>query len=34
VADRVEEILPKLVAAARSVAEADKEMARIPAERM
>jgi uncharacterized protein (TIGR00730 family) len=34
VADRVEDILPKLVAAARSVAEADKEMARIPAERM
>ena len=34
VADRVEEILPKLVAATRSVAEADKEMARIPAERM
>ena len=34
VADRVEEILPKLVASARSVAEADKEMARIPAERM
>jgi uncharacterized protein (TIGR00730 family) len=34
VADRVEEILPELVAAARSVAEADKEMARIPAERM
>jgi uncharacterized protein (TIGR00730 family) len=34
VADRVEEILPKLLAAARSVAEADKEMARIPAERM
>ena len=34
VADRVEEILPKLFAAARSVAEADKEMARIPAERM
>ena len=34
VADRVEEILPKLVAAASSVAEADKEMARIPAERM
>ena len=34
VADRVEEILPKLVAAACSVAEADKEMARIPAERM
>ena len=34
VVDRVEEILPKLVAAARSVAEADKEMARIPAERM
>jgi uncharacterized protein (TIGR00730 family) len=34
VADRVEEILPKLVAAARSVAEAEKEMARIPAERM
>ena len=34
VADRVEDILPKLVAAARSVAEAEKEMARIPAERM
>ena len=34
VADHVEEILPKLFAAARSVAEADKEMARIPAERM
>jgi uncharacterized protein (TIGR00730 family) len=34
VAERVEEILPKLIAAARSVAEADKEMARIPAERM
>jgi uncharacterized protein (TIGR00730 family) len=34
VADRVEEILPKLLAAARSVAEADKDMARIPAERM
>ena len=34
VADRVEEILPKLFAAAGSVAEADKEMARIPAERM
>jgi uncharacterized protein (TIGR00730 family) len=34
VADRVEEILPKLLAAARSVAEAEKEMARIPAERM
>jgi uncharacterized protein (TIGR00730 family) len=34
VADRVEEILPKLFAAARSVAEAEKEMARIPAERM
>ena len=34
VADRVEEILPKLVAAAGSVAEADKELARIPAERM
>jgi uncharacterized protein (TIGR00730 family) len=34
VAERVEEILPKLVAAARSVAEAEKEMARIPAERM
>ena len=34
VAERVEEILPRLVAAACSVAEADKEMARIPAERM
>ena len=34
VAERVEDILPKLLAAARSVAEADKEMARIPAERM
>jgi uncharacterized protein (TIGR00730 family) len=34
VAERVEEILPKLLAAARSVAEAEKEMARIPAERM
>jgi len=34
VVDRVEEILPKLLAAARSVAEADKEMARVPAERM
>src|SRR5215470_11802318 len=34
VVDRVEEILPRLVAAARSVAEEDKEMARIPAERM
>jgi uncharacterized protein (TIGR00730 family) len=34
VVERVEDILPKLLAAARSVAEADKEMARIPAERM
>jgi uncharacterized protein (TIGR00730 family) len=34
VAERVEEILPKLLAAARSVAEAEKDMARIPAERM
>jgi uncharacterized protein (TIGR00730 family) len=34
VVDRVEEILPKLLAAARSVAEAEKAMARIPAERM
>ena len=34
VAERVEEIFPRLVAAARSVAEEDKEMARIPAERM